>query len=58
MLEALRTHTETHAPPQTRLTFRKLSAHAPAYLMPRDTVANKAASKVQSPSMHAYQMLS
>ena len=47
-MEALRIHTETHAPPQTRLTFRKLAFHAQPYLMPRDNVANRAATKVQS----------
>lgn len=46
MLEALKAHTENHAPPQTRLTFRKLPFHAQPYLMPRDTVANRAAAKV------------
>ena len=49
VLDALRTHTESHAPPQTRLTFRKLAFHAQPYLMPRDTVANRAATKVQLP---------
>ncbi|CAL5219932.1 g1864 [Coccomyxa viridis] len=46
VLEALRAHTKSHAPPQTRLTFRKLPFHAQPYLMPRDTVANRAATKV------------
>ena len=44
-------HTEGHAPPQTKLTFRKLPFHAQPYLMPRDTVANRAATKVLSPSL-------
>ena len=57
MLEALKTHTETHAPPQTRLTFRKLSFHAQPYLMPRDTVANTAATKVHSPSLMPHALL-
>ena len=47
-MEALKAHTEGHAPPQTKLTFRKLPFHAQPYLMPRDTVANKAATKVLS----------
>ena len=42
-------HTESHAPPQTKLTFRKLPFHAQPYLMPRDTVANRAATKVLHP---------
>ena len=46
ILEALKSHTEGHAPPQTKLTFRKLPFHAQPYLMPRDTVANRAATKV------------
>ena len=46
VLEALKAHTENHAPPQTRLIFRKLPFHAQPYLMPRDTVANRAATKV------------
>lgn len=46
VLEALKAHTENHAPPQTRLRFRKLPFHAQPYLMPRDTVANRAATKV------------
>ena len=46
IMEALKAHTEGHAPPQTKLTFRKLPFHAQPYLMPRDTVANRAATKV------------
>lgn len=46
VLEALRIHTQSHAPPHTNLTFRKLPFHAQPYLMPRDTVANRAATKV------------
>ncbi|CAK0764903.1 hypothetical protein CVIRNUC_003205 [Coccomyxa viridis] len=46
ILEALRAHTEGHAPPQTKLTFRKLPFHAQPYLMPRNTMANRAATKV------------
>ena len=45
-MEALKAHAEGHAPPQTKLTFRKLPFHAQPYLMPRDTVANRAATKV------------
>ena len=51
MMKALQAHTESHAPPQTRLTFRKLPFHAQPYLMPRDTVANRAATKVCLPAM-------
>lgn len=46
IMEALKAHAEGHAPPQTKLTFRKLPFHAQPYLMPRDTVANRAATKV------------
>ena len=53
VMEVLKAHTESNAPPQTRLTFRKLPFHAQPYLMPRDTVANKAATKVQLPPLQA-----
>ena len=47
-MSVLRRHVETHAPPQTRLTFTPLPFRANPYIMPRDTVANRAAAKVMS----------
>jgi acetylornithine deacetylase/succinyl-diaminopimelate desuccinylase-like protein len=49
VLAALRRHVETRAPPQTRLSFRRLTFKAKPYIMPRDTIANRAAAKVLLP---------
>ncbi|KAK9909549.1 hypothetical protein WJX75_003981 [Coccomyxa subellipsoidea] len=46
VMSALRRHVETHAPPQTRLKFLPLPFRAHPYIMPRHTVANRAAAKV------------
>ncbi|CAL8467971.1 g7509 [Coccomyxa elongata] len=46
VMSVLMRHVETHAPPQTRLTFTPLPFRANPYIMPRDTVANRAAAKV------------
>lgn len=47
-MSVLKRHVETHAPPHTRLTFTPLPFRANPYIMPRDTVANRAAAKVVS----------
>ncbi len=46
VMSALKRHVDTHAPAQTRLTFTPLPFRAHPYIMPRDTVANRAAAKV------------
>ena len=50
VMSALIRHVETHAPPQTRLKFLPLPFRAHPYIMPRDTVANRAAAKVMATS--------
>lgn len=50
VMSALKRHVETHAPPQTRLKFLPLPFRAHPYIMPRDTVANRAATKVMATS--------
>ena len=45
---ALERHVKTHQPAQTNLSFTPLTFRASPYVMPRETVANKAAAKVRS----------
>ena len=50
VLTVLERHVAANPPPQTRLSFQQLTFKATPYIMPRDTLANRAASKVISNS--------
>lgn len=48
VVAVLKAHVERHAPPQTRLKFTPLPFRANPYIMPRGTLANRAAAKVMA----------
>jgi len=45
-VQALEAHVDAHAPHGAKVTFRLLGFKAHPYSMPKDTIVNKAAAKV------------
>ena len=48
LLQALKTHVESHTPAGANVTLKTLGFKAHPYLMPKDTVINQAAAQVSA----------